>query len=111
MSKHFKRTIEDFTCDVCGTFVKGNGYTNHCPTCLSSKHVDVNPGDRASLCGGVMLAVGLDMKNGEQYIVHKCTQCSHTRKNKVSPDDNFNAILAISNGTIKEFIAHLKKLK
>lgn len=110
MSKNFTRTIEDFTCDVCGTFVQGNGYTNHCLNCLSSKHVDINPGDRASPCKGTMLATTLDVKNGEQYIVHKCTKCSHTRKNKVSKTDNFKAILALSNGTIKEFIAKIKKL-
>lgn len=109
MSKNFTRTVEDFTCEVCGTFVKGNGYTNHCPVCLSSKHVDINPGDRASGCGGIMLASALEMKKGEQYIVHTCTHCTHTRRNKVSTDDNFRAILALSSGTMKEFLARLKK--
>lgn len=108
MVKNFTRTVEDFTCAVCGTFVHGNGYTNHCPNCLSSKHVDINPGDRASTCGGVMLASALDVKNGERYIVHKCTKCSHTRCNKVAPEDDFNAILALSNGTIKDFVARLR---
>ena len=28
--------------------MKGNGYTNHCPKCLWSKHVDINPGDRGA---------------------------------------------------------------
>ncbi len=104
MIKNFKRTVEDFTCEVCGTFVKGNGYTNHCPKCLSSKHVDINPGDRASTCGGIMYANALDVKNGQRYIVHKCSKCSHTRKNKVEENDNFNAVLALSNGSFKEFL-------
>lgn len=38
--KNFTRVIEDFICENCGTEVKGNGYTNHCPKCLWSKHVD-----------------------------------------------------------------------
>ena len=73
----FTRKIEDFTCVVCGTEVKGNGYTNHCPECLSSLHVDVNPGDRASDCHGVMLAENLERKNGHDYIVHRCVIQQH----------------------------------
>lgn len=92
----FTRTIEDFTCQVCDTKVKGNGYTNHCPECLSSLHVDINPGDRASDCHGVMMAEKLERKNGQDYIVHRCVKCGHTRKNKTSPNDNFEAILALS---------------
>ncbi|MBQ9738971.1 MAG: RNHCP domain-containing protein [Alphaproteobacteria bacterium] len=109
MVKNFARTIEDFTCDVCGAFVKGNGYTNHCPHCLSSKHVDINPGDRAATCQGTMYAVALEFKGSEQYIVHKCVLCGHTRRNKVSPNDNFNAVLAVSNGTIEQYIDKLKR--
>ena len=41
----FTRNIEDFTCEHCGATVKGNGYTNHCPMCLWSKHVDVDQGE------------------------------------------------------------------
>ncbi|MBR4927050.1 MAG: RNHCP domain-containing protein [Alphaproteobacteria bacterium] len=107
MAKNFSRCIEDFTCEVCGTFVKGNGYTNHCPKCLSSKHVDINPGDRASTCHGIMYASALETKGGDRYIVHKCIRCDHTRRNKVSENDNFNAILAVSNGTIDAYINKL----
>ncbi|HCR42265.1 TPA: hypothetical protein DIV45_02815, partial [Patescibacteria group bacterium] len=38
--KNFIRTKEDFTCENCGHRVKGSGYTNHCPKCLYSQHVD-----------------------------------------------------------------------
>ena len=92
----FTRTIENFTCKVCNTQVQGNGYTNHCPECLSSLHVDINPGDRASDCHGVMMAEKLERKNGHDYIVHRCTKCGHIRRNKTSPQDNFEAILALS---------------
>lgn len=50
--KKFQRQIEDFVCEKCGKEVKGDGYTDHCPRCLRSKHVDVNPGDRRSKCNG-----------------------------------------------------------
>ena len=63
----FTKNKEDFICAVCGTEVKGNGYTNHCPNCLSSLHVDINPGDRACACKGIMLAVELEHKNGKDF--------------------------------------------
>lgn len=84
----FTRKKEDFICDVCGTKVHGNGYTNHCPNCLASKHVDVNPGDRASECHGVMEPVEFVMRNGKEYIVHQCEKCGYTRPNKVAPNDS-----------------------
>ena len=107
----FTRTTEDFDCAFCGTHVHGNGYTNHCTECLSSLHVDVNPGDRASDCRGLMLADSLERKKGEMFIVHKCTKCNHVRRNKVSPDDNFEAILALSNGTIEQYRQNLLMTK
>ncbi|HLL91284.1 MAG TPA: RNHCP domain-containing protein, partial [Tepidisphaeraceae bacterium] len=55
----FTRQVEDFTCGHCGRSVRGNGYTNHCPGCLWSRHVDVNPGDRAAACGGLMEPVAV----------------------------------------------------
>ena len=60
--KRFSRRTEDFTCEHCGTKVKGNGYTNHCPQCLYSKHVDINPGDRLSDCGGLMEPIDIEQK-------------------------------------------------
>ncbi len=62
---NFQRTKEDFACERCGLFVRGNGYTNHCPQCLWSKHVDVNPGDRQETCRGLMEPVGMEIKSGE----------------------------------------------
>jgi hypothetical protein len=44
--RRFQRTIEDFECERCRMLVTGSGFTNHCPACLWSKHVDVHPGDR-----------------------------------------------------------------
>ncbi len=111
MAKKFQRTIQDFECDVCQTHVKGNGYTNHCPCCLSSKHVDVNPGDRASDCHGVMLAESLEIENGTYFIVQRCEACGHTRRNKSAPEDSFEALLALSNGTIADYRRQLLQQK
>jgi len=95
--KKFQRTKEDFTCENCGYEVIGDGYTNHCPKCLWGKHVDINPGDRAAECGGMMEPVGAEMGGGEYAIVHVCTKCDFERKNKLQDQDNFEALLLIHN--------------
>ncbi len=100
--KKFNRRIEDFICEHCGAEVHGNGYTNHCPNCLWSKHVDVNPGDRAADCGGLMEPVGVELKNGEYILLQKCKKCGHLRKNKVSPEDNFEEIIKLSRSMINK---------
>jgi hypothetical protein len=96
MSTTFRRVKEDFVCEKCGADVSGTGYTNHCPKCLFSKHVDVYPGDRAASCGGLMKPVGFFMKGKEEYIVHRCEKCAHEKNNSVAPEDNRDAIIALS---------------
>jgi len=98
MDKQFTRRIEDFECGHCGHLMVGNGYTNHCSECLWSRHVDIHPGDRAAECGGLMAPVGLEIRGGETILVHKCTKCGFVRKNKTSPDDNMDRIIALSSG-------------
>ncbi len=88
----FTRNIEDFTCERCGTRVEGNGYTNHCPKCLWSKHVDVDPGDRKVDCGGMMEPVSVEREGNEWILTHKCIVCGHTKRNKMSEADNFDAV-------------------
>ena len=42
---------DSFTCKVCGRLVvsmgAGSDHRNHCPNCLSSLHLDIEPGDTA----------------------------------------------------------------
>ncbi len=92
----FIRTTEDFTCEKCGLFVEGNGYTNHCPECLWSKHVDIFPGDRAGKCGGLMEPIGVTKKGAEYVIAHKCVICGFEKPNKAVKEDNFQMIVQIS---------------
>ena len=75
--------------------MKGNGYTNHCPVCLYSKHVDKNPGDRASACGGLMKPVRLEMEKGEYVITHACVRCGHEKRNRQAEDDSFSELIKI----------------
>jgi len=93
----FQRRIEDFTCGHCGAEVKGNGYTNHCPKCLWSKHVDIHPGDRAATCGGMMEPVSVEGSTGSGYkLRHKCVICHHERINGVVQADDPDAVVALA---------------
>lgn len=96
MSTTFRRRIEDFTCIRCGREVKGDGYTNHCPHCLYSLHVDVHPGDRASACGGVMKPVAVSAAKGDYVILHRCTICGYEKPNRRAPNDDFSALLTLA---------------
>lgn len=95
-TKKFQRTVEDFVCEHCGFEVFGNGYTNHCPRCLWSRHVDKNPGDRAAICNGMMEPASAEQKNGEYIITHRCIKCGLKRNNKSSPDDSIERIVELS---------------
>ncbi len=96
MAKKFTRTIEDFLCEHCGTYVKGDGYTNHCPVCLWSKHVDVNPGDRAAACKGLMEPVRLEGASPRYRIVHRCIICGHVLRNDADRKDDPIALVALA---------------
>ena len=88
----FTRRVEDFDCVVCGAHNRGDGYTNHCSACLSSVHVDVDPGDRAEECGGVMRPVSVEVVRGAYVIVHRCERCGVVRRCKASARDDTDAI-------------------
>ncbi len=94
--KKFTRTKEDFACEKCGFFVKGSGYTNHCPECFWSKHVDINPGDRQASCEGLMKPIELTAKGGEYRVTHRCVRCGFERPNKISSSDNFATAINLS---------------
>ena len=95
MSRQFQRRIENFTCLHCGEEIEGNGFTNHCPHCLWSKHVDVNPGDRAEECEGALEPISVEGTIENQKIVHRCVKCQATRRCKISPEDNTERLIEI----------------
>lgn len=99
----FTHNNDAFGCENCGRPVppRATGCRNHCPYCLVSKHVDVNPGDRANVCGGLMDAVGyeLDGKKG-LVLTFRCRRCQaelrnvSAREGETVPDD-YDLILKI----------------
>ena len=70
--------------------VSGGKHRNHCPLCLTSRHVDAaRPGDRACPCRALMPAVGTYFRpGGEQMLVHLCNGCGAERTNRIAADDN-----------------------
>lgn len=96
MSAKFLKNKEDFKCEACGFFVEGNGYTNHCPECLWSKHVDIFPGDRNEECRGLMEPIRVEKQGKEYMIIHKCKKCGVEKPNKAVKEDNFDMLIQIS---------------
>lgn len=90
-----------FKCGRCRAFigptVSGGRHRNHCPLCLTSRHVDLRrPGDRASPCRALMPAIGVTYRpDGEQMVVHRCNGCGVERQNRVAADDNPAALLRL----------------
>jgi len=93
--KVFQKRVEDFVCEHCACEVTGTGYTNHCPECLYSKHVDVFPGDRSEACGGLMAPIAYEKKQGEERLIQECLRCGRVWKNRIQKEDNFEALLAL----------------
>ena len=99
MTKKFQKRVEDFLCEHCGAAVKGSGYTNHCPACLWSKHVDVFPGDRAEMCGGMMEPFKVEGGTDHYALLYRCLKCGIERKNKVQKGDDTEKILILARKT------------
>ena len=97
-SSKFKMIDEDFICDACGKEVKKLGYSarDHCPYCLCSKHVDINPGDRSNTCKGLLKPIGIEKYKHTYNILYECTRCKETHKNIIAKDDDMNEIIKIS---------------
>ena len=109
--KRFTKNDDSFTCVHCGKTVEPLGYTsrNHCPHCLWSLHVDVNPGDRANPCRGELEPIRTepDAKKGF-IIIHRCKKCGEIRRNKAAlgeknQPDNMSLIIKLTVADPKYF--------
>lgn len=98
-TKRFLARDEEFICENCGRKVSKLGYSSrdHCPYCLHSKHVDINPGDRAESCKGDLEPIGIEISNRKGYvIIFKCKKCGKIKKNRAAEDDNMDLIIKLS---------------
>lgn len=92
---------ETFICKVCGRAVvpygAGTMHRNHCPNCLSSLHLDIEPGDREADCGGIMEPIAVWVrKNGEWAVVHRCKRCGTLSSNRIAADDNPMKLMSLA---------------
>ena len=96
--KKFVKRDEEFICDECGRVVSTLNYTtrDHCPYCLYSKHVDINPGDRSNNCKGLLEPIGIEKYKDTYKIIYKCEKCGEIHKNVVAKDDDMDKIIEIS---------------
>ena len=95
-NKRFKMIDENFECIVCKKQVKKLNYTarDHCPYCLSSIHVDINPGDRNCKCLGILKPIDIEKGKKDTFkIVYKCEKCGIIKRNKAAFDDDYDKIL------------------
>lgn len=96
--KRFNMIDEDFICENCGYEVKKLNYTarDHCPNCLYSKHLDINPGDRLNACKGLLEPIKLEKFKDTYKIIYKCKKCGEFHKNKMANDDNMDLIIKLT---------------
>ena len=96
--KRFNELDEGFICENCNKEVKPLGYTSrdHCPYCLYSKHVDINPGDRENTCKGLLKPIGIEKYKDTYKIIYKCLSCNKEHKNIIAKEDDMNTIIEIS---------------
>ena len=96
--KKFNMIDESFVCGNCGKNVEKLNYTarDHCPYCLYSKHVDINPGDRANDCQGLLKPIGIERFKDTYKIIYKCIKCNKNHKNIIAKDDDINIIIELS---------------
>lgn len=96
--KKFNMIDEKFICENCDKKVSKLEYSarDHCPYCLYSKHVDINPGDRNNDCKGLLEPIGIEKFKNTYKIIYKCKKCNELHKNIVANDDNFDLIIELS---------------
>lgn len=96
--KQFVKRDEKFICEHCNKEVEALNYTtrDHCPYCLYSKHVDINPGDRANNCKGLLKPIGIEKYKDTFKIIYQCELCGEKHKNIIAKDDDMDKIIEIS---------------
>lgn len=96
--KKFNMIDDEFICEKCGKKVSKLNYSarDHCPYCLYSKHVDINPGDRLNECRGLLKPIEIEKFKNTYKIIYKCEKCNRIHKNIIAGDDDINLIIELS---------------
>ena len=96
--KKFNMIDDEFICENCHQKISKLNYTarDHCNYCLYSKHVDINPGDRANNCHGLLVPIDIEKFKDTYKIIYKCEKCHEIHKNIMAIDDNMDEIIKLS---------------
>lgn len=96
--KRFTMRDEDFICENCKAKVEKLKVSarDHCPFCLYSKHVDINPGDRKNTCQGLLKPIGIEKFRDTYKIIYQCEKCHQLHKNSMASDDDMEKIIELS---------------
>ncbi len=87
---------DTFTCKVCGRLVIPAGassdHRNHCPNCLSSQHLEIEPGDRkVRLRRNHGTRAVWVRRSGEWAVIHRSRRCvsfsSNPRRGGRQPEE------------------------
>ncbi len=109
--KRFRVVNEGFLCEQCGREVPPTAQTtprDHCPFCLWSKHVDIDPGDRANPCRGSLRPIGVYTDTKKEYVIlFQCQRCAaRVRSKAILADENaaddFDRIIELAGKPINE---------
>lgn len=100
----FTKINETFVCAHCSYNVPTAKTTcrDHCPKCLWSLHVDVNPGDRAADCAGLLRPTSYSSHAKKGWMIHYvCQKCGMSRVNRFlendgQESDSFETLLKLS---------------
>lgn len=95
--KLFVKNDNEFRCENCHKKVGKLNYTtrDHCPFCLYSKHVDINPGDRLNTCQGLLKPIDVEKFKNTYKIIYKCEKCGQIHKNVMAKDDNMDLMIEL----------------
>ncbi len=90
MAKKFTHRNESFLCFNCQKNVPkaGVGCRDHCPHCLFSLHVDINPGDRENTCQGILEPISYESTGHKGIMIHyRCKKCQKQSRVKALLED------------------------
>jgi uncharacterized CHY-type Zn-finger protein len=95
----FSKNNESFICINCSKEVSKHPTSSrdHCNFCLYGLHVDIEPGDRANECRGILVPIGLKIANTKEQIAYRCQGCNQVVTCVTAPDDNREKIIELSN--------------
>ena len=97
--KRFTKNDSGFVCENCGAQIPPLSYSSrdHCSRCLCSLHVDINPGDRANSCRGLLVPTSAEPDAKKGFIInYKCKKCGAALRCRAASDDDTELLIKLT---------------